>query len=530
MTRYPVENDNVTERGRAFLSTISSFWLSMHQDKQLFRQYAAGMGEYLAQQLVDLLYTVNTLSRHFMPVTRPFNWRQVSFRQSDLETSAAGALTYGTEAVYGIASDNFTIRLYGDRSTSAIKKLDVSEDFVHASVLTDTPVEPSVVLTCGTDFWFDADTSSIQFRTDPFTLSYMPIVEILDSDGEVSDREISLWAFDCEYDVDDMSEHYGILVGLTSTSSEAYSKLVDSALDLMVDGPSFLAFKTFMASLAGERVVQSDGEVVEDVASVGDEWVVATDRNVYSFSSAATPQVSVGDVVNRGDLLSDAVEVLDHLSQLESLDGWLLDERLCGSLGQDLIGFGNEDVALELETVNGFTKVSATLHGSPRAVRKFWEDVHARGIAEGTTLADLLDLRSEPTSQPGVEDLPKTVNPLRLLLNEMRGSLLVVRITPASFSALSPEVDLGTIVRRLLPARFVTILLIETPTNIEYIRLDDFMSSSTPWTSTSVGLGVAFGDAYYDSVPSVGTILGSDPGYTDVGPVIWTEGAPCPEG
>jgi len=506
VTVYPIENENVAERGRAFLSSISSFWREMHRDKELFIRYSSSLGELLAQRLVDTLYAFSTLGRHTMPVARQFNWKRVSFRQSDLATSTAGELKYGTEAVYGLASDNVTIRLYGDRSTSSVRKLDIPAAFVHASVLTDTPVEPSVVFVCGTDFWFDTDSSSLQFRVDPFTVSGMPVVDILDSDGYVEDKEITLWAFDCEYDVEDMSEHYGVLVGLTSTSSTDYIELVNSALDILADGPSLGSFKTFLISLAGERPVQTTGEVVQDITEVGEEWVVATDSEVYTFTSGATPVVSVGDVLTRGDAVSDAVQILDSLAELESLDGMMLDARLCSSLGNDLIGFGNEDMPIELETYGGLTKVSVELHGSSRAIRKFWADVHARGVTAGTTLADVLDLRESPTTQPWLTDLPKTINPLHLLLRELRGSLLVVKITPSSFSVNSPDVVLGTIIRRLLPARFVCMLMIETVTNVETVSLGSSTAGEF-WIEDELGLGVAMGSLFGEEMDSISDLF-----------------------
>ena len=525
MTRYPAETDDVAERGRAFLSVIGSFWLELHKDKRLFARYASGLGEYLAQALVDVLYTSRTLARNYMPERRPFHWRRVSFRQSDLENSEAGDMKYGGDYVYGVSEENFTIKLYGDRDDSSIQKLGVDSTFVHASVLTDTPVEPSVVLACGTSFWFDTDTSSLQFRSDPFSIDGMPVVEITDGDGEVTDREITLWAFDCEYDVQDMSNRFGVVVGLISTSSEEYSKLVNMAIDMLVGGPAMSAFRSFMAAWAGERPVQSDGEVVTDVVDVAGEWVVATDQNVYTFSNEATPVVEVGDVLNQGDMLSDAVQILDQIYELEDLEGLPLDSRWCAALGRDVLGFGNEDMPIVLETVSDKTKISAEIHGGSRAVREFWERVHTAGVASGTTLADSLDLRDSPTTEPELKDLPKTINPLRLLLSEMQGALLVVKVKPWAFSSGAPNVALGNLVRRLLPPRLTCLLLIETPVTIEYFGLDE-PASSEPGASDGMSLGLALGNAFYESIP-VGD-FGSLPGVFDVGPIIWTTGAPCP--
>ena len=528
MTTYPVENKNVTERGRAFLSTISSFWRELHGNKEMFTKYTNWLGENLAQRFVDLLYSVQTLSRHLMPINQTLRWKRLSFRESDLAMSEAGALKYGAETIFGITSGNFTVRLYGGRSNSSIQKLDINSQFVHASVLTDTPVEPTVLYACGTDFWFDRDSSSLQFRIDPFTVENMPIVDILDADGIVSDREISLWAFDAETDVDAMSDRFGILVGLLSTSSEMYSKLVNSALDMLVDGPSLSAFKSFMMALAGERAIQKNTEVVEDVVMAGEEWIVATDQNVYTFSGNATPIVEVGDTLRLGDMLSDAVEVITQLPQLESLDGLMLDERFCLSCDGECLGFGNEDVPVELTTVGGKTKISVALHGAPAAVRKFWSDVHDRGISSGTTLAEVLDLRAAPVGQPGRADLPKTINPLHLLLNEMRGSLIVVKVRSQTFSSPNPDIGLGTIIRRLLPARFVCLVLVEYDTQVEYLELNSSTSGSELGVDEDMWIEYAFGEALSDSLPDTG-ILDSTPGLIDGGVTIWTMGAPCTE-
>ena len=523
----PVETADVAERGRAFLSILGSFWTSIHKDKELWQRYSRGLGELLGQRLRDYAYLLDTLTRHEMPVSRRRAWRRIRVLESGLATSNAGALKYGEGVVFGLNDGAVELYVYGGRSSRPVKQMDLPSTLVHAAALVDSPLAPNACLVANTDFWIEP--AALVFRRDPFTDPRLPVVNIYDSLGNLSDRELTLWAFDSHEDLRDMSEHFGVVVGLEAASSEGYSKLVNAALDILVDGPSLTLFRNMLAAWAGEKPVAADGEVVVEMVKTAGQWVVATDTGVYTFAETATPVVAVGDVLSRGDFVSDTIAILATAQELEALDGLMLDARWYPPLGRRSLAFPNDDRPVRIATAEGKTRVSVELQGAEVDARRFWDAVHRRGVDGGTTLAHTLDLRDEPSGEPTVAHLPKTVNPLRLLLSEMGSAMLVVRLKPEQFTGSAPEVPLGTLLRRLVPTRYTTLLLIERSVETDYIDLSVGVSETSPGADDEVTAGIAV-EAFSEVLPVLESADPEQPGLVDGGLIAWITGDPCPAG
>ncbi|NBT75270.1 hypothetical protein EBZ80_21190 [bacterium] len=144
----------------------------------------------------------------------------------------------------------------------------------------------------------------------------------------------------------------------------------------------------------------------------------------------------------------------------------------------DLV-FENRAVPLEVNTAHhsGYTYVKFRLGGYPADVERFFDEIHDRGKAAAEfrasqpdcapkqkigTLAHLLDKRVNPASEPLASHLPKTINPLRFLVeNVLRNNVFVVRI---SISALGlNHLGLYNIrhLRQLLPPQTAMIVIFE---------------------------------------------------------------------
>lgn len=144
----------------------------------------------------------------------------------------------------------------------------------------------------------------------------------------------------------------------------------------------------------------------------------------------------------------------------------------------DLV-FENRLVPLEVNTAHptGYTYVKFRLGGYPADVEQFFNEVHERGVQAAQlrktqpdcepklkigTLAHLLDKRVNAGTEPTAAQLPKTINPLRFLVeNVLRNNVFVVRISVSALG-LNP-LGLYNIrhLRQLLPPQTAMIVIFE---------------------------------------------------------------------
>jgi hypothetical protein len=112
--------------------------------------------------------------------------------------------------------------------------------------------------------------------------------------------------------------------------------------------------------------------------------------------------------------------------------------------------------------VAGYTKISWDLGGFPFDIVKFWEDVHASGVAANETLAMLLDVRPNPVGQPTAASLPTTINPLQFLTdNILRNNAYVVKVKPGSQLAGQLAFVPVDQLRKIQPPHTLMLLIVE---------------------------------------------------------------------
>lgn len=105
--------------------------------------------------------------------------------------------------------------------------------------------------------------------------------------------------------------------------------------------------------------------------------------------------------------------------------------------------FENKEVPLEVDTArpDGYTYVKFNVGGFPDDVSAFFEEIQRRGIYAHEhksqcgpgrrvgTLAHILDRRKNALTEPTAENLPKTINPLKFIVeNVLRNNVFIVRI------------------------------------------------------------------------------------------------------
>jgi hypothetical protein len=204
-----------------------------------------------------------------------------------------------------------------------------------------------------------------------------------------------------------------------------------------------------LAAIFDIPLVKEERETVEVITLDNHGLFIATDKSVYRFSAPSNPIVAVGDVVEAGDALTDAFEIIDlnRGTVPTGLAALALDSGFTAACFYSDLIFENKEVPLTVDSAHpsGYTYVSFPLSGFPADLRRFFDELHARGIESipetpaecdktGAnkrlgTLAHILDRRPNPMDEPQAGDLPPTINPLRFLVeNVLRNNTAIVRV------------------------------------------------------------------------------------------------------
>lgn len=142
----------------------------------------------------------------------------------------------------------------------------------------------------------------------------------------------------------------------------------------------------------------------------------------------------------------------------------------------DELVFENKDVPLEVDInhPSGYTYVKFSVGGFPDDVEEFFNEMHRRGIHAHEnkeecattrrvgTLAQILDKRKNAPTEPTAENLPKTINPLKFIVeNVLRNNVFIVRINTEALG--QNRLGLYNIrhIRPLIPPQTAMIVVLE---------------------------------------------------------------------
>jgi hypothetical protein len=430
---------------------LGSFWAYTYGGLEQVLAYCGATGALAGQIRSDLAEAAACLARRTVPVLHRERWRVASLRRSEAH---AAPVAFGSAGALGGGA------AFGDRATAAswpCPAADVSLIFNRISA-------PSRTLVRGIDFAIAG--GRLAFRVDPFSDPLLAARDVVDDSGAVVDREVTVWLFGAGDDREHIYTHHGYALGLRMPSSAAYRDVVNAVFDCLVDGSSDLRLRTLLATLAGAPMARSDG-TVRHVLTDARGTVIVTDDAAYRCAPGSTPAVAAGDQVRAGDFLSDALRLDDLRSGVvpAGLAALAIGEGVLAPGYYGDIVFADREVPLEVDSGPGrFTRVRWELGGHPQDVDLFWDDVHRRGVARGQTLAHLLDVRDDPSDEPGPASLPATVNPLRFLVgNLLRGGCLVLRVRAAAVDRAAPGLAYLHLARAVMPPHVALLVLIELP-------------------------------------------------------------------
>lgn len=488
------------DRVGALTGVIGSFWTNVFDQRFFVERITLAKGHLEKQTMQQMCELFNGVSRLKIPVFHRERWHLLSFLESERNQGRSASLLYDGEVDYDPASGiQYGVPPQRERSI-----WDAPIDLHDVKVLSNRITDSSVTLIEGIDFRLER--GGVVFESNPFDNPLASIREIFNG-NEVVDREIFIWAFMADFDFDYLFEQFGYVIESNLPSSEGYKRFINAVFDALVQGTTEKNINSLFEALTGATLVIEAEETVENLLIETGRKIVVTDKNVYQFSPNAEFIVSAGQTVLEGDSLADTLQFFEFnrgqcptQSQVPAVavgPGFLTPDFV-----QDLV-FENKDVPLIVEEdVDSFTKVSWELGGFPGDVEKFFDDLHSRGVAEGETLANLLDTRTNKVGEPGPSNLPATINPFEFLCqNVFRNNAYMVKVRTSSFGRDAVGLNSAKILRKIHQPWTAIIIFVELALADDPIIMDGPGDDTRPGfeETAKIFLGTEFSEAIHPS-------------------------------
>jgi len=425
------------------LSLLGSFWATAYTGNAFIQDIASVKGHETQETYLKFLEVIRSISRYNVPVFSKKTWFALKVKESDFLKSresnyfyqtgtslACGANARGAEKSAEQQKYQSDIG-YGDKTLKEFFSVKLPDRLIRVPQIQNSVLKPSLTLLNSVDF--EVRKHSLIFNSDIFQDDRWPKRDILNAAGDLVDRECVLWVYNGSWDLDKVYSQFGYALSLKMKSSQGYKDFINAVFDCFVYGSNVRSQARLISSAFGLPTIKAKREKVEEIFTYGNSHKIVTDLNVYVVPSSTTLTVSKGQVLKEGDFLTDSLQVYElnrGLTDDINLEALTVEEGLLSFGFFHGITFENTDKPLNVETgVAGKTKISWELGGFDYDVEKFWDDVHSNGISSGTTIANLLDLRKTPSTEPTAQNLPQTINPLKFLVdNLLRNNAYVVKL------------------------------------------------------------------------------------------------------
>jgi hypothetical protein len=534
MEYYAFPN-TIYDQPENLLAVLGSWWARDYASFDQVSSLVRGKAQVERQTLLDIMELIASISRFSVPIYHKDNWYPLYVRESELNGVNTSLPTYDGSNVYADGEWSFGTPLGDDKFA-----FPVADNLISAPVIMNRFTDPTLLMTEQVDYLVAAGT--IVFKMNPFAdvrVAKRPVFE----DGVVVDQEALLWVWRGEWDWDTIYRQFGYVLRMRLQSSKGYRDLMNAVYDGITGGTSRSDILSAFSAMTGVPLVREAEETVEHVTSDGTELLIITDQQVYKFGLNAVPIVAVGDVLKRGDSLTDALQVheLNCGETPEDLHALALGEGFLSTcFFSDLI-FENKNVPLEVEPhhPSGYTKVSWGLGGFPLDVDKFFDELHNRGVAKAqqpvddceasqvvrypgsecgevefvgrrATLAHLLDRRTEPIGEPQKDNLPQVINPLKFLVeNVLRNNAYIVRVKVSSAGSGGVGLHNVKLLRQVVPPHTAMLLLVDLTAKEDSVTVDNLEEQVTTFVGMEPLEDEVTDDLVEDCGPTIRVISGT---------------------
>lgn len=441
--------------------SLGSFWTNVFGDRDLVEKLVAAKSRVERQTYNELVELYDYISRHTSPVFNRRGWIPLTLSESGRMSSTAGSLRYGQpDTHYGDPGINYgSVPFSAENSPEGVQEEVLRHSWIAPetlrsfSLIANSPGQASHTLSQGIDYVFE--NGEIVFNENPLTDPRFEVDNVL-VDGEIADQEVTLWLCDSRHSHRHLYEQWGYVVGLNRDDSLAYKDYVNTLLDAIVEGTRESHIRQAISTLSGIPLVRGEREVVVAVLRSPELVQVITETEVYLLGPLADVQLSPGDVLRRGQAVSQDLKFL-QLSNLNLLEE---DESLTiasaeGFLNGDYAGaivWQNKQVPVVTgrDAVGNIT-VSWELGGWPADVEQFFREANLAGVGRGKTLAEYLDTRRDD-DRTGDPVVPATINPFQFFVDNLLGafaSVISVRIGGTGYGGLG--FGAAPLLRKIIP-------------------------------------------------------------------------------
>ena len=498
------------DNGNFMVHLLGTLWDLWFPEREYVQSLMTARGEPYWQVYLDLLDLVASKSRFNIPVFKKRYWEPFTVLESQKDLGAQRYNLYGTSE---LTYENNNKPAYGDKEDEKFFSYTIDSDIVDVHAVYNRVIDPSLIWMNNSDFVVDGDRHIISFYEDPFENDLVPKRDVLDSSGNVTDREISLWLNFADIDIQLVYEQFGYAVGVWMKSSTFYKEFISAIWDSLILGPTEVALKLAFSALTGIPFAQGN-ETVEAIIDESPTYKhVQTDKNLYTFTGNSTILVSVGQVLAVGDTLSDGLQIFEPPAGLSSFPGMAISEKLRTNTGlTGPIVFDNAEMNVTYVGIDANNKaiVQFEVSGFEQDITKFWANSHKEGLNTGITMADALDVRTVKISPTTLADLPATINPFEFAVTHIfDNNLFLVHAQPSQFAEGAPGLGALDMLYPFLPAHTAYIIFVEIQQDTDYYNVVD--------QDDSLG--------FFKGIEVVDTV--SNNFAVDIGPTIWSISGRC---
>ncbi len=218
------------------------------------------------------------------------------------------------------------------------------------------------------------------------------------------------------------------------------------------------------------------------------------------LATASTQDSETGWTVTRAIGQQGLYALACGLGLRPSIAALAFDDSFISGGYQGELVFENRTVDIDYGGLDDDGKAIVTFHvgGMQSDVDQFWEDVHERGKLT-STLAELLDTRTNPTSQPTPQFLPAEINPLQFVMeNLLANNMVVARIRHSLLPDDAAGTRFSTFLRDLVPPQTMVYLVVDAEI------MEDGLDTPSDSESIEDFEGAAFEEA---GIPALGELV-----------------------
>jgi hypothetical protein len=550
------------DRAKNLIALLGTFWSRIYSASDQLASYTTATALTVAQTHRNLLEVVAALSRYDVPLFHRELLTPIVLRRDQLNSAVTNTVKFNRTDLSFDSVGEFDVPITGNTYTFPLP-----DKLANVGQLFNKITFPTTTFLLNSDFYVDADNRALIFVVNPFDDPGITVQQT-PHDGQLVD-EIILWGFCAEYDYNYVFNQFAYAVGMRLQTSQGYKDLMNAIFTGLIEGgASAKNLDLALAAICNMPVVIEPKETVEVIRNDSYGLFIATDKNVYRFAEVAEPVVTEGQTVFGGQPLIDGFDIIefkpgnqfkelqenlpsyrqaltdflatnnfDYLNTERDDNIWLNDAEVCpvkkkelaalaldnGFVSACLYGdlvFENREVPLIVDTNHPtrYTYAHFALNGLPSDVRRFFDEVHVRGVElarqrtdcdqpskKTGTLAHMLDRRKYAETEPKPEHLPATINPLRFLIeNVLRNNVFVVRITVSALG--QKQLGLYNIrhLRQLLPPQTGMLVIFELAAKTDNVSADQAVNE---FVTTFTGAEPVDEEIPNDNVQDLGATL-----------------------